>query len=204
MSGTPKRMVDIETPCRRGRDAPPPSRSPPAHPTTTATTNISTQCSPRPTARRTTTHRVHLEPDKQHHDETTPSGGGSTSSGAQHTPDDQCDTKCFFRAETIHTDSQVHVSSCLFLSCSQFSRFVLNLYSTLSICFRFVTNSFTLCLILSICSRFSQFVLNFVNSFSIHSIAVNLLSSQVVLIVSCHSHATEHRPFKLFLVLVSF
>ncbi|KAH0810150.1 hypothetical protein GEV33_012641 [Tenebrio molitor] len=102
------RMVDIETPCRRRRDAPPPSRSPPAHPTTTATTNISTQCSPRPTARRTTTHRVHLEPDKQHHDETTPSGGGSTSSGAQHTPDDQCDTKCFSRAETIHTDSQVH------------------------------------------------------------------------------------------------
>jgi hypothetical protein len=189
MSGTPKRMVDIETPCRRGRDAPPPSRSPPAHPTTTATTNISTQCSPRPTARRTTTHRIQLEPDKQHHDETTPSGGGSTSSGVQHTPDDQCDTKCFSHAETIHTDSEV------FLSCSQFSRFVLNLYSTLSICSRFVTNSFTLCSILSICSQFCQFVLNSFNRSQF---------SQAVLIVSCHSHATEHCPFKLFLVLVSF
>jgi hypothetical protein len=161
MSGTPKRMVDIETPCRRGRDAPPPSRSPPAHPTTTATTNISTQCSPRPTARRTTTHRVHLEPDKQHHDETTPSGGGSTSSGAQHTPVSQCGSAVRDKVLlSCRNHPHGQPSSCKLMS-------FLVLFTILSICSQFVLDSFNL---FSICYQFFHFVFNSLNLFSILSI----------------------------------
>jgi hypothetical protein len=86
----------------------------------------------------------------------------------------------------------------LFTILSICSQFVLDSFYLFSICyqfFHFVFNFLNLFSILSICSQFCQFVLNSFNRSQF---------SQVVLIVSCHSHATEHCPFKLFLVLVSF
>jgi hypothetical protein len=123
--------------------------------------------------------RVHLELDPQHDETTTPSGGGTTSSGAQHTPVNQCGS--VVRQKVLYacqddTHGQPNQSkpisfTILFatiVTCYQFLPDACNLFFD---CYQ-VFNSLNLYSIFTICS---ESVFNFVNQCSINSIAVNCL-----------------------------